>query len=726
LEPVKLIPNILSLFAITLLPVVSHAQAPELSADEPIAYTADNGILIATGNAVYRDVNTLVQADEIRYDRVKNQIDASGNVRVTREGLRLLTQHLVYDTEAKTVQSGPFRAGFPPLFIEGESFSGTLDEIDFSKVSVYFREPSKGSPRLQVEKGSWKSGESVSGSGLRLNAIGGLKIPLPAFEYEFGSPTADLDATLGFRNSLGAYAQTRLMYPLNRQLAIGGNLDIFTRRGILVGPAFEWQRTDGTLSIQLDSGWIHDHDSEERGADLLGERIEQSRGFAKIGIRANRDNRIQLLAQANYISDSELYRDFRRREYFENYQPDHFIDFTLQEADFLLNVFARRQLNDAYGMVERLPEIQAEWLPTTLGETGILVQASAGATRYRKIEVTNLPPSFLFPDAPLGLHNQGIPADGGFPDLVESPYHNRLDGSVTLTRPFKGPMGTQVVLRAGSRWTQYRMDSTDSLPSTNEDRWVSELGFDISKSVARTYQINRPDWNLSKLRHISKINLQYRWHPDGDDLAGSIPDFDGYAFIARRPVLDLSDIRHTDGLREWNVMRIGWENKIMAAGEDGAFRDYLSLNLYQDIDFSADPGEDEWDALYTELDYQPFPWLNLQWRQKFHTERTETDAAYFRATLSSADLWSATLQAEYLRGGIEQYELAARYRLSENLGLIGYWHYDAKLDTFTRQQYGFSRRVANTWQLEMYVAFNNENNRDDSFSVGMRLRWLAF
>jgi hypothetical protein len=179
-------------------------------------------------------------------------------------------------------------------------------------------------------------------------------------------------------------------------------------------------------------------------------------------------------------------------------------------------------------------------------------------------------------------------------------------------------------------------------------------------------------------------------------------------------------------LREWNVARLGWENTLLAAGEDLAYRDYLSLDLYQDILFSADPGSDEWDALYAEIDYKPFSWLDLQWRQKIATEQEETEAAFLRAVMHSADLWSITLQAEYLSGGIEQYEMAANYRLSENLGLIGYWHYDAELSTLTRQQYGFSRRFGNVWQLEMYVAFNNENDREDDFSVGMRVRWLSF
>ena len=377
--------KLLSLLTALLVPAWAAAQAPELSADEPIAYTADDGILIATGNAVYQDEDTRVEADLIRYDRNRNRIEASGNVRVTRKGLRLLTSDLSYDATARSFRAGRFRAGYPPLFMEGESFEGTLDEIDFSRVSIYFREPVDNSPKLEVESGHWASGESVSGEGLRLRTIGGIGIPLPRFEYTFGAPTADADFRLGFRNNLGGFAQARILFPLSASLSVGGNFDIFTKRGLMVGPAVEWSGADGRMRAFLDTGWIHDHAFDERGVDFLGQPIEQGRGFASFGFMArNADASVQFQSRGTYLSDSEVLRDFRREDYFENFQPDHFADFTWQQGNLLVNAFARRQINDGYGMVDRLPELRAEWLPRELAKTGLYLQAPPGpAARER-------------------------------------------------------------------------------------------------------------------------------------------------------------------------------------------------------------------------------------------------------------------------------------------------------------------------------------------------------
>lgn len=140
----------------------------------------------------------------------------------------------------------------------------------------------------------------------------------------------------------------------------------------------------------------------------------------------------------------------------------------------------------------------------------------------------------------------------------------------------------------------------------------------------------------------------------------------------------------------------------------------------------TDPGEEDWDALYAEIDWVPFPWLDIQFRQKVRPEVQDVEASFLSTTLRSADLWSLTLQAEYLDSAIEQYELEGRYRLTENLGLIGYWHYDARQSTWIRQQYGISRRMGNVWQLDVYVALYDDNLREDDFSIGMRLLWLSF
>lgn len=707
----------------------SAAQTPELSADSPIAYSEETGMLIATGNAVFRDENTTVEADEIRYNRDENQIEASGNVRVTRAGGRLLAETIFYDTETRSFSAENFRAGYPPLFIEGESFEGDLDEVRLNDIAVYFREPVTTAPRLSIRQGDYLSEEYLRGQGIRLDAFGGIGLPLPGITYVFGTPSIEVDLSAGYGDNLGAYVQSAWMYPFSPRLSLGGNLDGYTERGILIGPALKWRRPDGTLSFYLNTGWIHDHSSEERGFDVLGKRIEQDRGFVEFRTQArSEDGRLQFQARGTFLADSETLRDFRDDRYFENFQPDHFLDFTWQQDSFLLNLFSRAQLNDAYRMVERLPEVRAELLPMELGSTGFYLQAAGAATRYRLQEVVPGRPSILFPAAPLGLHGSDwnsffdpdLDYGPGHSDLEQSAFSNRLDATATVTRPFHGPSGIRLVLRAGARWTHWDPEDMDS-----DERLMGELGADLSREVARTFPVGWERFDIEHIRHVSRMFAAYRWHPwDADKL--TIPAYDVYAYHPAPPVLDLADLRHLDGLRDWSVGRIGWVNTFHAAGENEPFREFMSLGLYQDILFSADRGHDEWDAFYTDLTLTPVPWFQLRWAQKFRTEGFEAEAAYLSATLRSADLWTLEFRSEYLDSAIEQYALLGTYRINENLGLLAALQYDSRLDKWTDQRYGISRRFGNVWQLELYVNLTDDNDRRDDFGVGLRLRWLAF
>jgi LPS-assembly protein len=726
---VKPIAPIRTVLFMLLAALPAAGQAPELSADEPIAYSEETGLLIAAGNAVYTDENTVVEADEIRFNRQTEQIEASGNVRVTRKGIRLLAEQVRYNAREETFSARTFRAGYPPLFIEGDSFSGSLEEVNFNDVSLYFREPVSSAPRLSIRSGTWIADESVKGRGLSLRAFGGLGLPLPGFTYQFGRPTAEVDAAVGYRDNLGVYGQSFWLYPFSEQLAIGGNLDAYSERGILIGPALRFTDRDGRLTARLNTGWIHDHSFEERASDVLGNPIGQDRGFIDFGMAGrNADGSVQLQARTTYLADSETLRDFRPDQYFENYHPDSYADFTWQQSNFLLNVFARAQINDSYQMIERLPEVRAEWLPTELARTGVFLQASASATRYRLQQPFPGTESIFLPEAPLGLagfapNRAPLPGFNPAGKLVQSDFFERLDGAATLTRPFHGPAGVDLVLRAGARWTHYEDEQAG--PAAASERWIGELGFDLSQTLARAYRADLPRFNIARMRHQSRLALQYRWHPhdNREPLAGA---FDRYVYRPLPPVLDLADLHQLDGTRDWNVARFGWENEILVADHDAPYRELLRLNLYQDLNLDPDPGDDAWDALYAGMDFTPFAWLRLQWLQKFRTEELDTEAAFLRATIRSADLWSLSFQAEYLDAAIEQYKLGGWYRLSEYIALHGSWQYDSRLDAWTQQRYGVSRRFGNVWQLEFYITLTDQDERQDSFSTGLRLTWLAF
>lgn len=720
---------------LTALPALAQGQEPELSADEPIAFASEKGLLVATGNAVFRDRNTLVEAEEIRYHRPTGRVEAEGNVRVTREGLRVLSERLEYDTASRRIESGPFRAGYPPLFLEGDSFSGTLEELDFSKVTVHFREPSPDAPSLSIEEGKWVVDDSISGSGLKFNLIGGFGLPLPGLNVATEGTEATIDGSLGYREQLGAYARGSLLYPFRPGLSAGGNLHLYSRRGVLLGPRLAAEGGDGSTrwELDLDGGWIADEgDAGELGEDILGDPVGDERGYlhaegrlSDIGAQSG----WQVRAATGIRSDSEVLRDFRPDLYRDFYQPDSFIDTSIQNGRFLLSTLARWQLNEDSTIVERLPDLSLQWLPGSLGQTNWNWQASIDVVRYR-LQEADFPVSIPFPDGPLGLASASMPSPfipaGASGDLLDSPVYDRLGGHITLTRGFALPYGLRLELRAGGLWREYRREAGRGRPAFDEETLIGELGADLSQTLVRTYRLEKAPFGLETVRHVSRFGLQYRWHPreEEEGTEEPLPGFRPY--LPQAPVLDLAALDDLDRLPEWSVLRLAWEHRLRGAFADGERRDLLRLRLLQDIRLDAPSGSDEWEAAYVEARLTPLPFIDLLWRQKIRTEDGETENNLVGVSLYSSDLWSVELLATYLQNAIETYQLRSRYRLNENYGLSGYWEYDARLKAWTEQRYGLTRRFGNSWRLETYVAFTDEDRREAEFSVGLRVTLLSF
>lgn len=727
----RLIPTLI-LFLHSLLAGPLCAAGPELSADEPINFSAETGMLIATGNAVFTDANTRVEADEIRYHRERGIIEAIGNVRVTRVGVRLLAQNLRYNTHDRSFSAGPFRAGTPPVFIAGDGFAGTLDALEMQLARVWFGEPVADSPSLQFTSGRWVANERIEVNGVRLRAfenvplIGSIALPLPSLTYQFGQPSLSFDARGGYSDRLGAFVDTSFLLPTRETLSLGANVGIFSNRGLLIGPRLQWQPND-SLTLDISSGWIRDHNDSERGSDLTGSAIGRDRGFLEWTLRGRHDNdRLQFLSHGMVLSDSDMLRDFRSGAYGRILQPDSFADFTFQNGPFLLNLFTRVQLNDYYTMVEKLPELRAEWLPDELGRTGVFLQGFVVATRYRMQELT--PALAFYPRLPnpLGLPQLPI-ASGSLPAALEaSRFYNRLEGGFTLFKPIALPHGIDFSVQAGSRWSHYQASAQPQTASVSASRLVGEVGADLSQTLARTFHFTHTNGSDWRLRHLSRPFLQYRWHPGAEKNADIIPPFERMAYSPFAPQINLADISHPDGMRDGSVGRIGWEHRFETATQGGPWRDWLRLSLTQDYRFDTRANESAWDGLYFEADFSPFSWLRLQYLHKVRTADGITEATWLRAAIASSNLWDLALVAEYLEGAFEQYELQAMYRFSQNWGVTGRWRYDATVHRLNRHEYGWFRRIGNIWQLDLYVAFSEDDRREASFGAGVRLSLLRF
>lgn len=626
----------------------AQGSAPELSADEPILYDAETRTLVARGNAVLKDPRGIIEADVIRYDEAGAQMSAEGNVRLTQPGLRILARRMSYDLRRGFYEGEDFRAGLPPVYIVGKRFSGTRLRLDVEDIRVYYGEPAQTSLSLRADRAVLYPGERIIGDQLRLS-IAGTPIPLPSREQALGGGVSlDYRGSVGFRENLGFYLRNEFLVPFGDWGNWGGNLDVYTRRGLLVGPAWanRWEDDAGAGSARITAGWLSDG-SDLGEKDTRNTDFPQHRSFVE-GSFEERHEQLRVHGQFSLLSDSEVERDFRNYYFDDAEQPDTFTQFTYQGSGWILTALARYAFNDFYNQVERLPELAFTVPWKRVFTLPLYVQGQARYSRYRQ--------SFLEPRAALRIE-EDFDADGALTDtryvfteggqriesatalpafpvgsraealdagfrvetettqtngatarstlleidrLARGPWVDRLDAHLALQSPYTLARWLTLTPRAVVRGLHYDRSAAEgatapdntatevfaaSTPDTL-DRVATELGADLRGVFHRQWDVSPGNvWGIDGLRHLVMPQIGYRWRSVSQQGDSALP-YDRALYPARwLPQLDLADTRAVDTLTDGQVLRLGLENSLWVRRGD-VWERWLELHLYQD----AHPG----------------------------------------------------------------------------------------------------------------------------------------
>ncbi len=709
------------------IPTLGAATGPELSADRPISFDAGRGVLIAEGNARFEHEDILVIADEIRFNRAEERVTATGNVQVTRAGLRLVTHQLTYDLKTRYFTSGPFRAGHPPIFFEGASFEGTLDLLSLRNSSVFLREPDPYALSLQASDATLKGEDTITASGVRLGLPWGWSVPLPQFERSLSAAgPAEFSGNVGFRKNLGAFGRSTTLFPVTDTLSAGANLDLYSARGVLIGPALRY-RVDSDeqyTDLRLSTGWIYD--TGNRGEDLFDQPIDRHRGFGMLSFRTEVEA-LEISGRTQFLTDSETTRDFRPSIYSRDPAPDSYLEVIHLWEDRFLSLFLRRSPNDFYGMTERLPELSIQQPLRSLGETGAYHAWDATYLRYRITRAEGIAdeiyPSLLFSEGDDSLLASIFNDYTGDPDYLKSHVQARADVNYAVQYPIALSNWAQFVPRAGGRYTFWRPESRSE--GSSASRTVGELGFDLTLHAFSDWNVQNRTWRIDGLRHLMRPVLQARWQPA--DWNGTLPEenrLDRRLYTPLIPTLDLRERRDVDMIDTRRIFRAGVENRLLTRDTAQGSRTLLELDLYQDLIPTVPSGADAWHGSYVELRSSPARWLELGLAQKYRTEGLSLEETRLRATIRSAERWEVTFAADFLDSVYEQYRLEGFYRVNPRFALFTGLRYDARRDELTQQVYGVRQRFGRTFELEYAVAFRQGSEREDDFSLRLGIRLL--
>jgi LPS-assembly protein len=686
-----------------LLSVLAFAPAVSRAAEATFQVTADrNATSVTTGETTYTgharlvDGDLTIEADEIRANLSTKLAVARGQVTVTRGTLRLLADEISYNGAIGAFSGKNVRGGDAPLFLSGSALDGTRDKITLHDAQVSYTEPGRWAPTLAATSLTYQPVSRTlrtEDARIRLGWLPPLR--LPSFDRPVNDPL--FGAVLlrgGYRSSLGAFLDGELLAPVASGVRLGGDLGLYTGRGVLFGPAAEVkiERPGFSLTDSLRGGFIHDNGN--RGLDILARPVRADRGFLEWRHREEIGDRLTLFGQLSYWSDSEVFRDFRATDFYPVQVPDTFFETDYASVNSITSVFLRAQPNAFFQTQRRLPEFRYDQLPTpvALGAYGTFAASVA----------------VLSEDKPT-------------PGPARS--STRFDAVYELTRPFTPREWLTFRPVIGARLTHYA-DTIGGRSSTT--RGLGEVGADAELHASATSGYQNERWGINGLRHLITPTLSYRYIPGGASGAAFIPAVDRAAFSTYLQPLGLMGGRDIDRLYPTNTLRFGLGNSLQTRADGYGSRDLASLNFAADWRLSRQPGQRPFSAIQSEFAVMPASWLRLDAFTRMDPRNAAVRELNTGLTLRDGDAWWLRVGNDFLERQLRDYSMDVGWQLDEAHTLRARLRYDARLSRFTEQSYGLSQTLDNLWLLHWVVTLYDGPRRESSFGLGLEVELKRF
>ncbi len=651
--------------------------------------------MVFSGEARLSDGETLLEADEIRYQFTTGVAVATGHVRFTRAAQRILADRITYRRLDRSFTMSGVRMGHYPFFVTGTAAEGTADKITVTDATVSVREPGPFQPTLKAEKLTYASNQEISTEQAHLGVGSMQPISLPKFSHRLNLPLISyISATAGYRASLGLFGEMGLHVPIADDTKFGGTLGVYTQRGIMVGPSghYEMERDGREISGDLKSGFINDHG--EKLTDVLGQTVPEERGYVQWWHAQDLTDRLKLTAQLNYWKDSEVLRDFKPREFFAVQEPDNYVESIYRGNNYFVSAFTRFQPNTYHRVQERLPEVRFDLLPQSLGN-GFYQRFSASVAALREDSLT------------------------GGPTLLS----DRLDAYYAVTRSFTPREWLGITPVVGGRVTHY----SRALGGRDDyTRTLGEVGFDAELRSSAVFNYKNDAWKIDGLRHLLTPRLSYRYVPNAERGRAYIPLIDRRTFMTYLPPIGLGDTRNLDDLRPTSTLRLGLDNTVQTRDATYGSRDLFVFNTALDLHFDREPGERQTSALHAALAFMPAPWLEFSLYQSVTPQEFTLQELNTGLTIRDGDAWALRFDTHFLRRQIEEYITSYQFRVNEVYEAVAKLHYDTRKRRFNEQAFGVRQNLHNTWIIEYLVTIYDGPRRESDFGFNIQVEALGF
>ena len=696
--------------------IVLLANLPELSSINPIEFDEVSQKLVASNEATFDFKDIRLKADVITYYKNYNLLNARGGINFVSNNHRLLSDDFALDVESKTFSINNIKYGAWPYYITAKSGGGNDESINFNQSIFYYGDPHPLSPNLKAETVTIVNKEDdkeiiFKDAFLR---IGNVPIfYLPKIKYDLDNDPYLVDTRIGYEGEYGAYLQTVSLFPINDWLRIGLNLDFYSDRGLLYGPAIQYHKAgkNSWISGAISTGYIKDKGIT--GVDIANQPIDKKRDFLLAQHKQIHNNKLFITFQTNNLSDSEVTRDFKEAIYTDNQFPLNFFETAHITNNFGLSTFAHFENDDFSKTRERLPEVSFHFFPNSIFGSSLFHSANITYSQIKEASI-----------------------DSSVFNNLSAIKYTVLDINYGIYDSYNYKKWLKISPKVEYRGFQYstNLSSNDSsLDPFNQHYDFVLYGLDISSQYQAVYPTSNQLWKIQGLRHIFEPSIGItRIHSlDSNALSAYTSNELSPSFLFSRPSTSLIDYRNLDQINELFLTRLSFKNYFQTKRDSYGSRNIMELNLIADFyhryeNRNLNDTVSEKNALWFEFKMNPAPWLKFEMASRLKIQSFNLVENYARLVLKSSLFWELALSTYYKENLADQISIDYIYKINDNTHFTSILWADLKNDTIPRFKLGIDKISNTNWITSYSINYRKDQRRGEDLSFDIGLELIAY
>ena len=688
-------------------------QLPELEIEALterswLEYDLQTGYGIGTNGWILRYADTVLTADRVSFNHESTEVMADGQVRIQHAAQIWVGEHIRYNFKTREMEAEQFRTGKAPVFAFGHGLQGEpavrggLHQTNqlYVATNAFVTTDDVAEPAVKVQAKHLRiiPGDKVMAYHAVLFVEGVPVFYFPYYERNLGPHANNFNFVPGYRSYFGPFLMSSYNFYMGDSLDGNVHVDYRQKQGFGEGPNLNYHLRrwgDGTLRYY----YLYDQDPSAGGGNST---IPHDRQRVDFSYQTTAATNLTIKSRVRWQSDTNIVREFFEWEYFENPQPNTYVEVDKFWQNFDLNTYVEPRLNNFLETIERLPEVRLTGQRQQLWETPVYYESDNSAGYYQR----------LFPET--NSLRQPLNYEAARVDTYQK---------LLLPQTFFGWLN--LTPRVGGRYTYYSAATGPGATTGEVNRWVFDTGAETSVKASRVWPgAENKLFQVDGLRHIVEPSINYAYVPTPNAYGTNvIPQFDYQLPSLRLLPITFPDYNSIDSIQSENVFRFGLDNKLQTKRQ-GQVVDLVHWNVYTDWNLRPITNQTTFSDLYSDFVVRPRSWLTLESLTRYELNGGLWRMSLTTVTLQPIEALSWTFGQFYVRPDLSGSPTALGpgnnlflstiyYRLNQNWGLRASHRFSAVDGTMQEQDYTIYRDMRSWTAALTFRVLNNVNGQQD-------------